>query len=480
MKKKWIHIIGICGKATSLVAFMFKNKNWFVTGSDIQYFPPASDFLVAQNIPHAKGYSYKHLTQEFWQQKGYNPPSKHPSLCMVISTASEKNTQLKFAKVKNIPVEPMSKILGKYLVKENSIVVAGSSGKTTTTSLCVHTLKSLNYNPSYMIGAETLNLKYSIQNTDSNWSVVEGDEYHNPNPLIEGNPKFLEYKPKYLILTNINWEHHDVFPAFDLYLKAFEKLILLLPKDGILVYKHDDSNILKILRKLGDSCVAKKVSFGKNKKADFSYDFDIKDGTTVFKIFEKEKYILEGITNLLGEYNLENIVSVYSLLSTLGFDLKEYGKIVKNFSGVKKRLEILHNSEELTIIDDFGVTPSRARRSLSTVKKYFPQKSIIAIFDPNSGSRIKDKQLFYKEYKNAFDNTDYMFIPELSDFDNKLASRDEMISYLLDLGVNIDPTLQWFEKVKKIIKERACVVIFFSSYRLTSTAHTLAHEFSNN
>lgn len=474
MEKKWIHIIGICGKATSLVAYMFQNMGWFVTGSDIQYFPPASDFLIKHKIPHAQNYSYKHLTKSFWESLNCAPPKEFPDLCLVISTVSTKNSQFKFAKAKNIPVMPMSKILGKYLVKENSIVVAGSSGKTTTTALCAFVLKNLGYDPSFMIGAETLNLEHSIQNTNSQWSVVEGDEYHNPNPMIEGRPKFLEYKPKYLILTNLEWEHHDIYDSFEKYLEAFEKLLLLLPEDGTLVYKYDDLNIQKLVSKLGNKIKARKITFGSHKQAMYSYDFEINDGSNKFEIYRNLTKTVQGTTKLLGEYNVENITSVYALLDSLELNLENYGKIVGQFLGIKKRLEVLFESENLTIIDDFGVAPGRAKRSINTIKKYYPDKKIYVVYDPNSGSRIKNKEVFLKEYRDVFRNVDILFIPELTQFDDNLASRDEMISYLKELKFNVNETLDWLSEIKILVKKNRCIVAFLSSYKLTEDASNLA------
>ncbi|BCX13925.1 MAG: UDP-N-acetylmuramate--L-alanyl-gamma-D-glutamyl-meso-2,6-diaminoheptandioate ligase [Candidatus Dojkabacteria bacterium] len=475
--KNWIHITGVCGKATSLVAYMFKDLGWFVTGSDIQYFPPASDFLVKNKIPHAEGYTFKHLTKNFWLKLGYIPPKDNPDICMVISTVSRNNPELKYAMARNIKVMPMSQILGEYLVKKESIVVVGSSGKTTTTAMCAFALSKLGYNPSFMIGADVLDFEYSISNTDSIWSVVEGDEYHNIDPIIEGKPKFMEYKPKYIILTNLNWEHQDVFKTFENYLDAFADLIRLLPEDGLLVYNQDDANISKLLTTISDEIRPRMISFGEGVKSNYFYKYSIDNSKTKFVLHKNKQEICRGETTLLGSYNIANITAVFALLDSLGLNLTNFSEIISKFRGVRKRLEILFQSENLVVIDDFGVAPSRAKRTLETIKKYYPDKKIVVVFDPNAGSRIKDKSVFKEVYENSFQHADFLYIPELSNFDENLLSRDKMIEYLKEMNFKVFETLEWLEEIKSIVKKEQCVVVFLSSYRLTKISHDFAKKF---
>src|SRR5260221_1622092 len=177
--QKWFHAIGACGKTTANVAVMFKKMGWFVTGTDTQYLPPASHIIENNDIHFELGYSFKHLTKEFWEEKlgqKLDIP-QYPTLGLIVESATSKNKELLFAKKNNIDIRPYAQVLRDYLVKENSVAVIGTAGKTTTTALITFLLEKLNLYPSYMIGADTLDFNESLKNTGSKWSVIEGDEY---------------------------------------------------------------------------------------------------------------------------------------------------------------------------------------------------------------------------------------------------------------------------------------------------------------
>lgn len=492
---KWIHIIGVCGKATSLVAKMFADMGWFVTGSDAQFFPPASTYLQEQKIHTAEGYSYIHLTKKYWQEQTNNPMldvADLPDVCIMMSFLTEKNKEFRYAKINKIPVLPYAKILGEYLIKENSIVVVGSAGKTTTTGLIAFLLESLSLDVSYMVGAETNNLEDSIKNVVNGiWSVVEGDEYHNLNPNIEGRAKFLEYKPKYLVITNIGYEHQDIFPTQEDYLGAFEQLVELVPSDGLIIAKSNDKNIDRVIQ--GAKC--KVLRYGSNQAITsnyyVTYSHSEENGAGYVLLDEHRSEIISGKMKMLDFYNAENVLAAYVLLEylysnkiiKLSFATKqdlshEFAKLVEKFGGVKKRLEILYSSSDLVVIDDFGVVADRAQRSLTTIKQHYPEHEIIAVFEPNSASRVKNLEDFNVMYKDIFRYASFLFIPRLSE-DSNLASETEMIERLNQLSYNAqaierETAIDSLNNLIKGNKEKKFVVVFFSSYRFTQTAHNFA------
>ncbi|MDQ7021461.1 MAG: Mur ligase domain-containing protein [Candidatus Dojkabacteria bacterium] len=153
-KQKWFHATGVCGHATAAVTKMFKDMGWFTTGSDISFNPPAVDILDDAGIHYIEGYHYTHLTKEFWEKElstELNINDK-PDLALIVESATSKNNEYRYAKINKIDMRPYSQILGEYLIKDNSIVVAGSAGKTSTTSLIEFLLEKLDLDPSYMIG----------------------------------------------------------------------------------------------------------------------------------------------------------------------------------------------------------------------------------------------------------------------------------------------------------------------------------------
>jgi UDP-N-acetylmuramate: L-alanyl-gamma-D-glutamyl-meso-diaminopimelate ligase len=509
---KWFHLIGVCGKATANIAKAFQEKGWFVTGSDSQFFPPASDLLNEYNINTIEGYSYEHLTKEFWQNelesrnktlelgKLSTVNSEHPDLVLFISHLTNKNKEYLFAKKKNLDIRPYAKILGEYLIKPESIVVTGTAGKTTTTALITFIMQKLGLEPSYMIGADVVNITDSLQITDTDFSVIEGDEYHNTDPEIEGKAKFLEYKPRYLVITNIGWEHQDVFPTQEKYIEEFAKAAALVPEDGVIVAHAGDKNIDKALENATCKVVRYSLREAGNENRDEQNNhntlhWSVKQSGDFYKIYnEKNVELLQFETSLLGEYNIENILAAVAVVlniparklpseviwnGTKNLDIIK--SAIKEFKGVNKRLEILHEDEKLVIVDDFGVAPNRAKNSLETLRTNYPDYKITAVFEPNSGSRPSDNDLFNQMYKNAFKDADRVIIPDLSTANDELVSSEQLVERLTKLGFdasyvqssNLLSTLSATNNSKNLI-------VFFSSYRLTEIARELVKSATGN
>ena len=477
---KWFHAIGACGKATANVAKMFKDMGWFVTGTDLQFIPPASQILIDAQIPTEIGYHFSHLTKEFWEQKlgtKLNIP-EHPTLGLIVESASSKNKEYLFAKKQNVDIRPFSQILRDYLVKPESIVVVGTAGKTTTTALTAFLLKELQLNPSYMIGADVIDFKDGLTNTNSNYSVLEGDEYYSKE--LSTGAKFLQYKPKYGIITKISWEHVDVYPTEEEYVNEFKKFVEIIPADGLIIAKLHDSNIDLALEDFKASLLRYTYINNESEIKEAANCFYVKKTESGYSILNSSKEVLvSGTTNLLGSYNLENILAaflVYSQILKLT-DFNLFAQIVTKFKGPKKRLEHLLKTENLVVIDDFGVAPERAANSLHTLKEAYPDYQITAVFEPNSGSRPTDKETFNKIYKDSFNNAHNLIIPTLSDTPN-LIQTEEFVRNLQDLKFNVKyiPTENLLEELNNSIDNSKNLVVFFSAYRLTEIGHKFAQS----
>jgi len=489
---KWFHAIGICGKTTSNVALMFKRLGWFVTGSDTQYFPPASDLLKKNLIPTVEGYSYKHLTKQFWMDHLSNIGnydlfkekieniSLYPDLCLIVESASNKNKEYLFAKSKGIKVLPFSQILSEYLIKDESVVVVGSAGKTTTTSLIVFALQKLKLDPSYMIGGECINIQDSLKLTHSNYSVVEGDEFYNEE-LAKG-PKFMEYKPKYLVITNIGWEHQDIYPTRESYLHVFQHLVSIVDKNGFIV-ALENKTIKNVLVK-----AKVPVFFYSLKKKQSNYFVRVKKDnkgliSLVFNDLEDEISFEVSSFSLIGEYNYLNYLALYVLIKKLNIfgnrnNLVDFFKdVLAEFKGVRKRLEILKKDKNLIVIDDFGIAPSRIKNSIKTIKNFFTGYKIVVIFEPNSGSRIKNDTLLKNMYDKVFDGTKMIIIPTLSGNEDLLTGKD-LSNFLNSMGYNSKYVETEFilNEVQNFLKgsKDKFVILVASSYRLTELAQNLA------
>lgn len=490
MIKNWLHIIGICGKTTSLVAKMFQDEGWFVTGSDHQYYSPASDFLIKNKINHVEGYDYKHLTKSFWRNKlNEFDVTDHPNKVIFVESITPHNKEYMFAKNKGLNPSPFSEVLGDHLVKNNSVVVVGTAGKTTTTAAIVSTAIKIGLDPSYMIGAEVIGLEDSIKNSTTDFSVIEGDEFYNVH-LTKG-AKFLKFKPRWGLITSLGWEHQDVYPSQELYLDAFRQFVKLIPNNGFLIFDAEDKFSNIITKESNKTCFSYS-SIKNDITSNYQFDFSFDGNQTSIIIFQQNIKLAAINTKLIGEYNIKNLVATFILFNEISkldkfksIDLDQVAKRISEFKGVKKRLEILQTTNvkdhQIIIIDDFGVTPTRAKNSLTTLRNRFKNCKIIAIFEPIAGVRIKNKDSFLKEYSNTLNDADLIIIPELSSFNEDLLSSEELVTWMSDIGlrakyVSNTDLIKFLDEM--IMNSNSDIVIcFFSGYRLTSIANDLARKY---
>lgn len=489
---KWFHAIGICGKATSNIALMFKRAGWFVTGSDLQFFPPASDFLSNNNIPVVEGYNYAHLNKDFWQtnaiinqfyKEEFAQLPEHPDLCLIVESASSQNKEYLYAKKLGVRVSPFAEILKDYFIKPNSIVVTGTAGKTTVTALITLILKNLDINPSYMVGAEVIDMADSLQNTTSSWSVTEGDEFFSRE--LSTGAKFLKFNPKYLVITSLGWEHQDVYPTHKLYLDEFKKAVKMVPPDGAVLAPDNSSEIDYVLSEATDKKIIRYGYSDTKKPGVWSI---LKESNKLYIFDPAGKSYLTLTTNLIGKYNLENICGVVALLDFLALELIKTNNnlspakiqevlvnTIKDFKGPKKRIEILKKTPNTMVIDDFAVAPDRIKNTLQTLFENFSDYKIVTIFEPNSGSRPKDPNLLKNLYKNSFVNSEQIILPELSAINPNLATATEIVSSLKELNLNA-VNIKTEELIRFLLKHRKStldkyIYLFCSSYRLTSIAN---------
>ena len=397
-EQKHIHFIGICGVGMGAIAVMMKKMGWKVTGSDKGFFPPISNFLKNHQIDFYPGWHPEKMNQ--------------PDIVVVGNFISLKNPEYLFAKEKNLTIKSYPEIVAQYIIKKNSIVIAGTYGKTTIAAFLTHLFKKADLNPSWFVGGLAKNLESGAENNQGDWSIVEGDEYTAAR--WDPHPKFLLYKPTHLILTSIVWDHLDVFPTEKKYNQVFQKLIKLIPQNGqiIAAQKKDDQKIDKIV----SQSKAEIIRYGKKglkfNNKNYSYEISsLKKGFSEFTIYCNGKILSKFTTSLLGEHLIENLSSGIALAHNIGIDLKIIQKAVASFQGVKRRLEIREEINEIKIIDDIAHSPSKAQASLMAVKIHFPQAKIFAVYEPNVGNRTISSQRFYS---HVFNQADYLIIPRLS------------------------------------------------------------------
>jgi UDP-N-acetylmuramate: L-alanyl-gamma-D-glutamyl-meso-diaminopimelate ligase len=391
MLKKHIHIVGICGVATSAIAIAFKDAGFKVTGSDKGFFPPVSTELEKNNIEFYAG----------WHPEKFESEIGRPDFIMTGgSGTSPNNPEVIYAKENSIPVYPYPEVISRYFIKPNSIVSVGTWGKTTTSALLSYILIHAGLDPSYFTGGLSLSHKTGAI-ANGKWSVVEGDEYQVS--ISDKRPKFVYYSPTHLLITSLSWDHADLYPDEESYYEVFENLIKSIPIQGLTVANKDRENVRDLVKDFSNT-----IYYGKN-DADYMYKDVIQNENGINFTITHKNVDYKIYSPMVGAFQAENITGCFAMAHQIGIDTKTIISSINNFKGLKRRLEKrYHNS--VTVIDDIAHSPEKARSILENLRNIYKGK-IIAVFEPNIGGRQKEASL---KYDNTFDHADLVIIPRLS------------------------------------------------------------------
>lgn len=359
-----IYIVSIAGKMTAPLAVELKNLGQNVMGSDqLSIYPPISTLLAKNHIP-----------------VNTNQISSKIDLAIIGSSYQKfSNTRKDYQRILKlkIPYISATKYLAQNLVKSNSIIVAGSFGKTTISGLLSLILINAKLNPSYFVGDVLLNKIPSLKITNSSWSVIEGDESING---LDSQAKFLYYPIKYVIITSTNWEHTDSYHSLTENLNAYKKLIKSIPKDGALVYNPDDINLVNLTK----FCHSPTIAY--NNKLKFK-------------------------TSQIGLYNQQNIQAAYTLAQFLKIPQNIIQKSIESYKGVNRRLQNLGTFGKITFIDDFAQSPPRIKSALKAISDTFVKQKIIVFFEPHA-SFLQNKATI-SLLKSAFQRADQVILAKI-------------------------------------------------------------------
>ena len=387
MNKQHLHVIGICGVATSALAIAFHKKGWEVTGSDKGIYPPVSTELENAGIKFYTG----------WHPENIGTPD------VIVAGGggtSLSNPEIMYAKEHSVPLLSFAETIGKYFIKRNSIVATGTWGKTTISALLSFVLLDAGMDPSYFTGGVSLSHPPGAM-SDSEWSVVEGDEYQAA--IWDKKAKFFYYKPTHLILTSVSWDHADLYPTEELYFDAFKKIIAEIPANGTIVACADNAGVSKVI---GDKKI---ITYGSKESADYFYhDIQHTKNGLAFSIKNKDQeYKIESL--MLGRFNVENITAVFAMAHSIGIDSEKIISALKKFRGIKRRLEKRYEGD-ITVLDCHAPTAEKAASVLESIREVYDKK-IIAVYEPNIGGRQRASAAMYD---NAFNDADLVIIPRLT------------------------------------------------------------------
>ncbi len=449
-KSQKIHFIGICGVAMSAVATALWQKGYRATGSDSGFFPPVSTHLTNLGIPYYPGFHPEKMTA-----------SGTPDFVIVGNAISTTNPELLYAREHKIKIKSYPEAVAEFLIAKNSIVCAGTWGKTTSSALLAHILKHTGWKPSYMIGGILADGLPAAVIDSRDWSVVEGDEYMTAK--WDQKAKFMHYKPTQLLVSAVVWDHADVYSAEKSYFKAFENLFALVPKRGLIVACTDRQKLPALLIK----AKRKYISYGKNDGALYRYENvrQSREGLRFDIAYHGKTYAMQS--PLIGSYNAENITGCFAMAREIGIAPGDITDSIKEFNGIKRRLEKRYENK-VTVIDDIAHSPEKAGSVLETLRSIYSGK-IIAVYEPNSGNRTPESK---PQYLNAFKDADQVIIPRLSKLKidpknpEKTFGGEELARIIAESHKNVQYMDNDDELVKTITENRneGDVIVFLGSH----------------
>lgn len=399
-KIKHIHITGICGKATASLAMLLVQAGFKVSGSDTECYPPMDQVIKDLGIIFYEGYSSSNL--------------QGADVIVIGNVCGPTHIEAIFAREYNIPTLSLSEAVGLFFIKgKESLVVAGTHGKTTTTGLLAHIFMDAKLDPSYLIGGVSIGGVETAHVGSGSHFIIEGDEYDTA--YFDKAPKFLHYAPTMAIITSLEFDHVDIYKDIESYTDAFKFLVQEIKETGALVLCGD----IQAVKDLSTYAACDIDLYGLEEGNDITAK-NILPGVNgqEFDLWIKNKNMGRMTLSLYGKHNLSNALACIAVSIRSGIKLEDISKALSNFKGMKKRQEVIYD-KEITILDDFAHHPTAVRETLLAIRTKYPKRRLVAFFEPRSNT--SRRKIFEEEYSKAFDEADLIFIstPPLKENDRK-------------------------------------------------------------
>ena len=378
---KHIHLIGICGTAMASLAGMLQQRGFRVTGSDAAAYPPMSDFLRGLGIPVAQPFAAANL-------------EPHPDLVVIGNAMSRGNVELEHVLDQRIPFCSMPQLLhDEFLCGKEVLVVAGTHGKTTTTSMLAWIFDSAGLQPSFLIGGIAENFGSSFQLGPGKHFILEGDEYDTA--FFDKGPKFLHYFPDSIILTSVEFDHADIYKDLDAVETAFKRLVNLIPRRGRIVafdgataeVSGNSKNESPSLERSVAKAFCPVERYGAGPRANWKVtDLRFEPNRTTWTIQRDGRAWGDFEFALAGEYNVWNATAAAALAASCGISQPAIAAALKTFKSVKRRLEVKAEVNGITIIDDFANHPTAITGTLKALRERYAGARLWAILEPRSNT----------------------------------------------------------------------------------------------
>lgn len=391
---KRIHLLGVGGTGMGAFASLLQQAGYEVSGSDQNLYPPMSEMLEAWGIPALSPYRPENLD------------AARPDLVVVGNVIRRDNPEAEAVRDRGLPHLSFPQALGDlFLAERHAIVVAGTHGKTTTSSMVAHLLEAAGRAPSFLVGGVLGNFGTSARLGAGEDFVVEGDEYDTA--YFDKGPKFLHYRPRTLIFTSCEFDHADIYRDTAHYESSFERLMEILPEDGLVFACASTEAPPRIARRA--RCRVETYTARPGVEADWKAEILATEAAGLrVRILRRGEALLEGHFPMGGRHNLENALAAVAAAHARGAPAERLAEGLARFRGVRRRQELRGEIRGIRVIDDFAHHPTAVRETLAAVRALHPGRRLLAAFEPRSNT--SRRSLHQGAYAESFDAADRVFI----------------------------------------------------------------------
>jgi UDP-N-acetylmuramate: L-alanyl-gamma-D-glutamyl-meso-diaminopimelate ligase len=389
---KHIHLTACCGTGMGALACMLKELGYDITGSDQKVYPPMSEFLSQKGIRLMNGFSPQNLTPK-------------PDLVVIGNAVTRDNPEAQQMIADELNYCSMPQAINHFFAADKKrLVVTGTHGKTTTSSILAWLLQTAGLDPSFMIGGILKNFGSNYRLGNGPYIVLEGDEYDTA--FFDKGPKFMHYPPFVAVLTSVEFDHADIFRDLDHVISTFDRFLDDMGSTTALLAYDDDLNVNHLVK----GRHSRVLKYGQKASSPWQLgQIDLEPPWSFFEVFKNGVLFARFKTKLIGMHNLLNALACIAIADRLHISAEKIAEALETFEGVKRRQEIRGIKNQITVIDDFAHHPTAVRETVRAVKPFYPGHRLVAVFEPRTNSSMRD--VFQSDYAHSFDDADLICIP---------------------------------------------------------------------
>ncbi len=386
-----IHMVAICGTGMGSLAGLLQAAGHRVCGSDKAFYPPMSDRLRAWGIPTVEGFAAEHIAAD-------------TELVIVGNACRRDNPEARAAFDRGLAVMSFPQALAEmFLADKQTMIVAGTHGKTTTSALAAYLLVRAERDPGFLIGGVPLDFAQSFRLGAGPDFVVEGDEYDSA--FFDKRPKFVHYRPERVVLTSVEFDHADIYADMSAYREAFAGLVAAIPAHGVLIACGDDPEVAALAERAG----CRVVRYGFDATADWrALDARVGGGRTRFRLQRPGCTELELDLPLAGRHNVANGLAALALSAEVGIDPERGCALLADFRGVARRMQVRGVEAGVTVVDDFAHHPTEVAATVGAARQRWPRAQLVAVFEPRTNTSRRN--VFQQRYPHSFGGADRVII----------------------------------------------------------------------